>query len=63
MIKLDNVAEEDIKEHNAKWPQISDHPYRILIVRKTRSGKTNSLFNLINQHPDIDRIYTLINCI
>ena len=37
--------------------QIFDHPYRIWIVRGTRSGKTNSLFNLINQNPDIDQIY------
>ena len=36
---------------------ISDHPYRILIVGASRSGKTNSLFNLISQQPDIDKIY------
>ena len=37
--------------------QIPDHPYRILIVRASRSRKTNSLFNLINQQTDIDKIY------
>ena len=37
-----------------------DHPYRILIIGVfggIGSGKTNSLFNLINQQTDIDQIY------
>ena len=46
-----------MKEDNPNWPQIPDHPYRILIVRGSRSGKTNSLFNQINQQPDIDKSY------
>ena len=37
--------------------QIPDHPYRILIIGGSGSGKTNSLFNIINQQPDIDKIY------
>ena len=56
MIDLD-VVKENIKEHNSNWPQIPDHPYRILIIWGSRSGKTNSLFNLINQEPDIDKTY------
>ena len=46
-----------IKEHNLNWPQIPDHPYKILIVEDSGSGKTNSLFNLISHQPDIDKIY------
>ena len=57
MINFDNVTKENIKEYNPNWPQIPDHPYRILIVGGSGSGKTNSLFNLINQQPDIDKIY------
>ena len=58
MINFDDVVKETIKEHNPHWPQIPDHPYRILIIiRGSGSGKTNSLFNLINQQPDIDKIY------
>ena len=57
MIDFDDVKKENIKEHNLNWPKIPDHPYRILIIGSSGSGKTNSLFNLINQQPDIDKIY------
>ena len=57
MIKVDGVVKENIKEHNPNWPQISDHPYRILIIVGYGTGKINSLFNLANQQPDIDKIY------
>ena len=46
-----------MKGHNTNWPQIPDHPYRILIIGGSESGKTNSLFNLISQQPDIDKVY------
>ena len=36
--------QKNIKEHNPNWPEIPDHPYRILIV-------------LIRHEPDIDQIY------
>ena len=43
---------------NLNWLQIPDHhPYRILIIRGSGSGKTNSFFNLITDQPDIDKIY------
>ena len=57
MINFDDVIKEETKEHNPNWPQIPDHPYRILIIGGSGSGKTNSLFNLISQQPDIDKIY------
>ena len=57
MINFDDVTKENIKEHNPNWPQIPDHPYRILIIGGSGSGKTNSLFHLINRQPDIDKIY------
>ena len=46
-----------IKQHNPKWPYIPDHSYKILIVGGSESGKTNALLNLINNQPDIDKIY------
>ena len=46
-----------MKEHNPNWQQFPDHPYRILITGASVSGKVNSLFNLINHQPDIDKSY------
>ena len=57
MINFDDVVKENKKKHNPNWPQIPDHPYRILIIGGSGSGKTNSLFNLVYQQPDIDKIY------
>ena len=54
MINFGDIVKGNIKEHNPNWPQIPDHSYRILIIGGFRSGKTNSLFNLINQQPDIE---------
>ena len=36
---------------------MADHPYRILIIGGSGSGKTKALLNLINNQPDIDKIY------
>ena len=57
MIKFNDVTKENIKEHNPNWSQVPDYPYRVLIIGSSGSGKTNSLFNLINHQPDIDKIY------
>ena len=57
MINFDEYTNENEIEHNLKWPYIPDHPYRILIINGSGSGKTNALLNLINNQPDIDKIY------
>ena len=57
MINFDNCVGENKTEHNKNWPYIPDHPYRILIIGGSGSGKTNTLLNLINNQPDIDKIY------
>ena len=57
MINFNDDTKENITEHKPNWPQIRDHPYRILITGDSGSGKTNSLFTLIIQQPDIDKIY------
>ena len=57
MINFDDYTNENIIEHNLTWPYIPDHPYRILIIGSSGSGKTNALLNLINNQPDIDKIY------
>ena len=57
MFNFDYIIKEDIKEHNLNWLQIPGHPYRILIVGGSGSGKINKLLNLINHESDIDKIY------
>ena len=57
MINLDNIVNDNNKKHNEKWSYIPDHPYRILIIGGSGSGKTNTLLNLINEQRDIDKIY------
>ena len=57
MINFHAYTNENKIGHNLKWPYIPDHPYRILIVGGSGSGKTNALLNLINNQPGIDKIY------
>ena len=57
MINFENYTNEKKTEHNRKCPYIPDHPYRILIIGGSGQGKTNAVLNLINNQPDIDRIY------
>ena len=57
MINFDDYTNENKTEHNPDWPYIPDHPYRIIIIGGSESGKTNVLLNLINKQLDIDEIY------
>ena len=57
MINFDEYTNENRTKHNKNWPYIPDYPYRILIIGGSVSRKTNTLLNLINNQPDIDKIY------
>ena len=60
MINLDSITNGNNKEYNEKWPYIPNHPYRILIIGSSLSGKTNTLLNLIKEQDNddiIDKIY------
>ena len=57
MINFDNYTKENKTEHNSDWPYILDHPYSILIIGGSGSGKINALLNLRNNQPNIDKIY------
>ena len=57
MINFDDYTNETKLKHHPDWPYIPDHPCRILVIGGSRSGKTNTLLNLINNQPDIDEIY------
>ena len=57
MINFVSYTNENKTVYNSKLPYIPDHPYRILIVGGSGSGKTNTLLNLINSQPNINKIY------
>ena len=57
IINLDSIINDNNKERNEKCPFIPDHPYRIIIIGGSGSGKTNALINLINEQNNIDKIY------
>ena len=57
MINSVDYANENKTEHDLKIP---DHPYRILIIGGSGSGKTNAMLNLINNQPDIDKTYLYV---
>ena len=57
MINFHDYTNENKINHNLNRPYIPDHPYRILIIGGSGSGNTNTLLNLIEKQPDIDKIY------
>ena len=57
MINFEDYKVENRTKHNENWPYIPGKPYRILIIGGSGSGKTNVLLNLIENQPDIDKIY------
>ena len=60
MINFDDVTKENIKEHNPNWPQIHCHPYKILIIKGSRSAERNLLFSLVIHQRDIDKPYLYV---
>ena len=57
MINFDIYTNENKTELNSKWPHISDHPYRLLLIEGSGLGKTNALLNQMKNQPDIDKMY------
>ena len=60
MINFDDYSNENKTENYLNWLYIPNQPYRILIIGGSGSGKTNTLLNLINNQPDIDKIYLYV---
>ena len=58
MINLDSITNGNNKGHNKKWPYIPDQPYKILIIGRSGSEKTNALLHLVKEQDDIDKIYS-----
>ena len=57
MINFDSYVSENETEHNKNCPYTPDHPFRILIIGGSGSGRTNVLLNLVENQPDIEKIY------
>ena len=45
---------------NIIWSYAPDHPYRILLIAGSASGKTNAFLNSTENQPDIDKIYLYV---
>ena len=56
-MNFDDYVSEIRTKHNLNWPYTPDHPYRMLIIVGSGSAKTNVLLNLIENQPDIDKIF------
>ena len=56
MIKCDDYLSKNKTKHNKNWSYTPDHPYGILIISRSGSGKTNALLNLIENQPGIGKI-------
>ena len=56
-MNFDDYVSEIRTKHNLNWPYTPDHPYRMLIIVGSGSAKTNVLLNLMENQPDIDKIY------
>ena len=57
MINFDDYLNENKTKHNQNWSYGPDHPYKILVIGGSGSGKTNVLLNLIDNQPGIDKIF------
>ena len=49
MINFDDYTNENIRKHNPKWSYIPDHPYRILIIGSSGSGKNERIIKFNKQ--------------
>ena len=57
MINFDDCVNESKTKHNKNWPYTPDYPYIMLIIGGSGSGETNALINVVENRPDIDKIY------
>ena len=53
MFNLDDVINENNEDHKLKWPYILHHPYKMLIMGGSGSGKSNALLKLIKEQDGV----------
>ena len=49
MINFDNYTNENKTKHNSNWPYLPDHPYEIIILGGSGSGKNKCIIELNKQ--------------
>ena len=60
MINLDDIATENMKEHNANWTEVLVHIHGLLTIGSFGPAKINALLNPISNQIDIEKsIFTL----
>ena len=52
MNNFDDYANENKTEHNLKWSYIPDHPYKIIIIGCSGSGKNKCIIKFNKQPPE-----------
>ena len=60
MFNMDDITNKNNKNHNRRRPYIPDHPYRIVLIGASGTGKTNVLLNFIEEQDSgnlIDKLY------
>lgn len=57
MTNFNDIMEKYIKGNSPNWPQISDHTHGTLIISSLRFRKTNFAVNLVNDQPNINKMY------
>ena len=55
MIKFHYIKTQNKKQHNRNWSQITDDPYRILIIKGSESKKKlgNAFFLICDENPKL----------
>ena len=55
MIKFHYIKTQNKKQHNRNWSQITDDPYRILIIKGSESKKKlgNAFFLIFDENPKV----------
>lgn len=63
LINFDTLIQSDKDKTPKNHPLVPQHPFRLLMIGGSGSGKTNLLLNLITKYFYFDRIYVYAKCV
>ena len=62
MFNFDVITNDNNVRYNLKWPYITDHLYKVLMIGGSGSGKRYALFDLIIEQDElVDKIFLYAN--